>query len=532
MRSTRAAARSAALSALMGAASPTALEACAPSPPPLHVPGPTTSHPEALKVTEAELHPLPIVARRDPASGVVAFRIVFGSGSADDPPGKEGLTRLTATTMTEGGTLVRSYAELVEKLYPMAVSIQVRVDRDETVFYADVAADAVEAFYPFLKEVLLVPRLDDAGVDRMRTRAKSELVDELRGSNDEALGKEALAFAIYEGHPYGHPAVGTESGLLASTAEEVRGHRARVFCKDRVVLGVAGGFPEGFDERLAKDFQALPACAAARAELPEPAAVLVPRLLLVDKSTAESTAISIGMPADFTRASPDFAAMTLFTDYLGLHRQPAGRLFHELRERRGLNYGDYAYAEYFEQDGGTRFALPNLVRRQQMVSLWLRPVRPKNAGFALRAALYVYRETLERGVPESELQRFRGFMTRYTSLEELTETRRLGNLLDDLAYGASQPLLASLREGWNRTDPLSLSAIVDRHLRGKAFVIAIVAKDASALAAELALGGPTPPVYDAPKPPLVLKEDREISRLALGLSKDRIRIVQYTDLFK
>jgi zinc protease len=224
--------------------------------------------------------------------------------------------------------------------------------------------------------------------------------------------------------------------------------------------------------------------------------------------------------------------MTFFTDYLGLHRQPAGRLYHELREQRGLNYGDYAYAEYFEQDGGSRFALPNLVRRQQMVSLWLRPVRPKNAGFSLRAALRFYRETLDRGVPEDEIERFRGFLTRYTSLEELTQTRRLGDAMDDLAYGASRPFLAMLREGWSRLDSPSLSATVDRHLHGKAFVIAIVAKDAGALATELTLNEPTPPVYDAPKPARVVEEDKEIARFPLGLSKETIRIVKYSDLFR
>lgn len=204
------------------------LLACAPSPLPLQVPGPTTTHPDSARVAPGgESRPLPLVAKRDPASGVVAFRIVFGSGSADDPKGKEGLTRLTATTMTEGGTAARTYAELVDALYPLAASVEVHVDRDETVFFAEVSRDGIEAFYPLLKEVILTPRLDDAGVLRMRTRATSELVDELRGSNDEALGKEALAFSIYEGHPYGHPAVGTESGLATSTSDDVRAHRTR-----------------------------------------------------------------------------------------------------------------------------------------------------------------------------------------------------------------------------------------------------------------------------------------------------------------
>jgi len=123
--------------------------ACAPSPAPLHVPGPTTSHPFAP--TEVGTGgAVSKVVLRDGAR-VVAFRVVFAGGSADDPGGKEGLTRLTATTMAEGGTTVRTYSELVEKLYPTAASIDVRVDRDETVFAAEVSAEMLEAFYPLFK---------------------------------------------------------------------------------------------------------------------------------------------------------------------------------------------------------------------------------------------------------------------------------------------------------------------------------------------------------------------------------------------
>jgi zinc protease len=131
--------------ALAVAAVSAVLLACAPSPPPLSVPGPTTSHP-LIATAPAGQSRLASVVMRDKTSRVVAFRIAFASGSADDPAGKEGLTHLLATTMTEGGTTVRSYAELVDKLYPMAASIDVHVDRDETVFSADVAADAMEAF--------------------------------------------------------------------------------------------------------------------------------------------------------------------------------------------------------------------------------------------------------------------------------------------------------------------------------------------------------------------------------------------------
>jgi zinc protease len=508
--------------------------ACAPSPPALHVPGPTTSHPQTSATTSADAPPLPVttVAKRDATSRVVALRVAFTSGSADDPPGKEGLTHLTATSMAEGGTQTRTYAELVEKLYPMAASIDVHVDRDETVFFADVATDALEAFYPLFKEVLLTPRLDEPGFERMRARATSELTDELLGANDEALGKEALAAALYEGHPYGHPPVGTERGLRAATSEDVRSHRTRVFCRDRALLGVEGGFPEGFESRFTQDFAALPACPEARAELPEPSTPSDLRVLIIDKPSADSTAISMGLHSDFTRKSSDFPAMEFFTDYVGLHRQSAGRLYHELRERRGFNYGDYAYAEYFEQDGGSRFALPNLVRRQEMVSIWLRPVRPKNAIFALRGALYLFAHAVDGGIPEAEIDRFRSFLIRYTSLEELTESRRLGHALDDVLYGSDPPYLERLREAWKRLDETSLKATVGHHLRGKSFQIAIVTKDGAALADRLVSGAPTFPSYDTPKPQDVLDQDKDIARYPLGLHKDRVRVVAFTDLFK
>jgi zinc protease len=458
--------------------------------------------------------------------------VAFTSGSADDPPGKEGLTRLVATTMTQGGTTARTYAELVEKLYPMAASIDAHVDRDETVFFAEVATDALATFYPLFKEVLLTPRLDDPGFERMRARATSELTDELLGASDEALGKEALAAALYEGHPYGHPPVGTERGLQAATADDVRSHRARVFCRDRALLGIEGGFPEGFDTTFTRDFAALPPCPAVRAELPDPIVPHNLRVLVVDKPSADSTAISIGSPSDVTRKSPDFPALEFFTDYLGLHRQSAGRLYHELRERRGFNYGDYAYAEYFEQDGGSRFALPNLVRRQEMLSIWLRPVRPKNAIFALRGALYLYAQTVDRGVPQAEIERFRSFLSRYTSLEELTQSRRLGHAMDDALYGARRPYLDGLRDAWTGLNEASLKATVARHLAGKSFQIAIVTKNGAALAEELVTGAPTLPSYDTPKPRDVLDEDKEIARYPLGLRKEQVRVVKFTDLFK
>ena len=110
---------------------------------------------------------------------------MFDAGSSDDPPGKEGLTELTAAMTVQSGTRELTFAQISRALYPMAASIDVHVDRDQTVFSADVAASDLPKFYPLLRDVMLVPRLDDESFSRLRTRQKSELDDELSGSNDE-----------------------------------------------------------------------------------------------------------------------------------------------------------------------------------------------------------------------------------------------------------------------------------------------------------------------------------------------------------
>src|SRR6516165_1463580 len=65
-------------------------------------------------------------------SPLVTFRILFTTGSAFDPPGKEGLAALTASMLAEGGSRSMSYDQIVQALYPMASSVNSQVDKEMT----------------------------------------------------------------------------------------------------------------------------------------------------------------------------------------------------------------------------------------------------------------------------------------------------------------------------------------------------------------------------------------------------------------
>lgn len=493
-----------------------------------NVPGPTTANP-AVGVKTPQT---PLIEQRDSTSRVVALRIAFRSGSADDPVGKEGLTQLLATMMAEGGTKDLTYAELTKKLYPLAAHIDVGIDRDETVFAVEVAKDGVLELYPLLRDVLLAPRLDDETFRRLKERQASELTDDLRSASDEALGKEALQSMLYEGHPYGHPTEGTEAGLKAIGSGDVAEHRSRVFCRDRMDVGIAGAYEPALAEQIARDMAKLPGCTAERVALPAPKSLARTTVLIVDKPGAEATAISIGYSTPMTRAAEDFPAAAFITNYLGMHRQSAGVLYQKLREARGFNYGDYAYAEHFQQDGWSRFPRPNVVRRQQDISIWLRPVKPKNGPFALRGALFYWRKMIEEGVPNPEIVRFRNFLTRYLGLELQTDTRRLGYAMDDAAYGLKTPQVDRMRGALEKLDAAKVKDVINQRFKDKKLAIAIVTPNAAALKKTLLDGKPPPPSYDAPKPKEILDEDKLIEKLDLGLQDSDVRVIAADQLFR
>ncbi|WP_236607051.1 M16 family metallopeptidase [Sandaracinus amylolyticus] len=499
---------------------------------------PPMPEPETAQgVTGAELptEPLrdaPVLIEQRSESPIVTVRVVFEAGSGSDPSGREGATALAATLMSEGGAGERSYAQIVDALYPMAAQLGAQVDREQTTFIGRVHRDHVEAFYEIFRDVLLRPQMSAEDFERVKQQMLSALTLELRGNDDETLGKETLQAMLYEGHPFGHPELGTERALTRLTLDDVRAQRARVLCGGRVTIGVAGGYPEGFAPRVARDVGELAseACVG-RSALPAPRAS-ESRIWIVDKPQASSVAVSMGMPIDVQRDDEDYPALVLAVAWLGQHRQFVGRLMQSIRERRGMNYGDYAYPEHFEQEGWGVFPLPNIARRQQYFSIWLRPLRPEQAHFGMRLAIAELRNFVENGLDQAELDRIRSYLDGYYALFLQTESRRLGYAIDDAFYGVDRPWLERLRAAWAELTPEQVNAVIRRQIDPARLQIAIVAPDASRLADRIASEQPSPIEYPGRTvPPEVLEQDRVVQELRIGIPRERIRIVPVAQMF-
>jgi len=465
-----------------------------------------------------------------PMSPLVALRVFFHVGSADDPAGKEGLAALTSDVMGQGGTRKRTYAEVLDALYPLAAKIQVIGDVESIVFEGTVHRDNVAAFADLLAEQILEPRFADEDFTRQRQNALDYVTKSLRGNDDEELGKHALRDMLYPGHPYAHPTPGTAGGLGAITLDDVKKFYAAHFSRDRMIVGVAGGYPEGFAEAFAARFATLPATGAPMPKLPKPKAHQGADVLIVEKE-ARADAISLGYPLSITRADPDFYPLTVARSYLGEHRTFNGVLMNRLRGDRGLNYGDYAYVENFIQDGWSTFPHPNVPRRQQHFEIWLRPVPPANALFALRGAVHYTRQLIEKGIPEEGFESTRRFLLNYADLWTQDVSRRLGYAIDAVIYG--KDLVAELKARLPKMTKADVDRAVKKHLQLDHFSVAIVSDKAADLKAQLIEGKPTPITYDtAGTPAAILEEDKLIEKEALPISAQNVRVVPAAQMFE
>lgn len=471
----------------------------------------------------------PVVLLPVPDSPLVSFRFQYRTGSINDPEDLYGVTAATALTVAEGGTADLTRRQVIEKLYPMAASIGVLVDQEVTTFTGQVHRDQAMDFYRLLSSILRAPRFDEADFRRSRDQLVASIESDLRGHDDEELGKEALNASIFFNHPYGHPVAGTVQWLRSLKLEQVKTHWTRTFERNALLIGLAGGYPPALEAAVREDFGARPP--APPRPLPSPPAVRGIEVLLVEKPSP-TAAISIGAPLKVTRADRDFYALMVANSWLGEHRTFNGRLMNVMRAARGLNYGDYSYIEWFIQEGGSTFPLANTPRRQQVFSIWIRPVARDNAVFALRQALRELDRLVERGLTREEFEATRGFLLNYSRLWTQSQSRRLGFLMDSRFYGIG-PYVDRVQEELRALTVEQVNLAVRRYLDPENLKVVIVAEGTRGLAAQLTSGDPTPIVYQTPTDDPVLRaEDREIERFPLPINAETLRFQPASTMFE
>jgi len=463
------------------------------------------------------------------SSPLVNFRILFNTGAAFDPKGKEGLSKLSADMITQGSSKSMKYNEIQKAFFPLAAGFGNQVDKEMTIFRGTIHSDNLDSYYAIISDMLINPAFNQSDFDRLKNNLINYVKINLRDNNDEELGKEVLYEMIYENHPYGHLTEGHIKSLENITLQDVKSFYKDHYTRSNLVFGLAGNFSDKFESKFRKDFSNLPQGEKSNLTLPDPKKINGFETTIVEKET-RATALSFGFPIDLNRADPDFTALWLVRSYFGEHRSSNSYLYQRIRKIRGMNYGDYAYIEYYPRGMFRNIPETNLGRQQQIFQVWIRPVRPEQAHFAIRTALYELDKLIKNGLSEKDFDATKNFLLKYVNILSANQNRQLGHALDSKYYNTGE-FTEMIKSNINKLTLEKVNSVIKKYLQKDNIKFAFIAKDAKDLKDRLVNNTTSPIEYDAEKPAEILEEDKIIQDYKLPFKEEKVKIVKLEDIF-
>jgi len=492
-----------------------------------------------------------LIELKKSTSNKVVIKYMFNVGSIMDPEGKEGLSMLTASLISDGGSAQYSKSEIDDLLYPMAASYYASVDKEVTVFTFEVHRDFIDSFYDIAKGLLYTPAFDENDFNRIKSNQQNYVDQIIKASSDEEYSKMALEDLLFRGTSYQHMIMGTSSGVNGITLDDAKEFYKKYFTKDNLLIGIAGNYSEDFKNMLLLDKAQLPDLQVSLPNAPE---INMPEGLqveIIEKENALGSAIYAGYPLNLTRADDDFAALMVANSWLGEHRKSYGQLYEKIRRTRSMNYGDYTYIEWYESGGRVQLPLAHVPRHSNYFSLWIRPVQigvqlkaqyeelgnidVGHAPFALRMAVREIDVLAKNGISKEDFELTRQFLRSYIKLFVQTTEKELGFLMDSHFYGRAN-YIGELDELLANLTVEDVNKAARKYFQIENMYVCIVTDDSEtgALSENLLKNKPSPMSYsNLVREGLsedVLEEDEEVSTYKLNVKS--VDIINSQDTFK
>jgi zinc protease len=262
---------------------------------------------------------------------VVAVRAAFLGGLLAEDEAHAGITSFL-TSMWLRGTRGHSSADFARAIESLAAEIEGFSGRNSLGLTLDCLSDRLEPTLDLYGEVLLEPAFapDEVEKERRDTLAAFERREDRLGARVFDLFQEAL----YGSHPYRFPVLGTPEAVARLDTESLVAHQRRLVHAPNLVLSAVGDVdPDTIAAALGARLADLSTGPFAP---PGPGSFTPPtqpceRVLHKDRSQAHLVIGFAGLTVD----DPDREALEVIVQLLA---GQSGRLFLELRDRRGLAY--------------------------------------------------------------------------------------------------------------------------------------------------------------------------------------------------
>lgn len=274
---------------------------------------------------------LTVIVRPDPAVGVMAASLQVRAGSRFETADTAGISNFLHRVMARG-TKRYTALQLTEAIEDLGGSLDASGDVEYTEVRGAALARNWEALLGLVAEVALRPTFPDEEIERERRLIQSAL--QTRGDTPFQRAFDAMLQDLYGAHPYAWPSAGRRESIERIDRAALQAHYAAIYRPDRMVLAVSGHVPGDRVLRVAERlFRATPPAAAAVTAAPAAAPPRGDRRV-VERPVQQAQVLVGYLGPSLTE--PDYPAVRVLATVLG--GGMSGRLFTELRDKRGLAY--------------------------------------------------------------------------------------------------------------------------------------------------------------------------------------------------
>jgi zinc protease len=435
-------------------------------PPPPPRPEKTISFPKyvahdlanGLRVLVIEHHKLPIVSLR--------FLVKSGSAEDGDIPG---LASLTGELLTKG-TTTRSALQIAEEIDYVGGQLVSGSDWDATYASATILKKHLDLGMSLLADVTLNPAFSEEEIERARRQRLTMLIQ--RKDDADYLAEAEFNAAVFAGHPYAKPQIGTEASVRAFAGGDLLRFHESYFVPSNTLLAVVGDITS--DEIMSKidtSFRSWEHHALPSESIDLPADVEESSVYVVDKPGAVQSAIRVGH-VGIARKCEDFVSVVVLNTILGGYFN--SRMNVNLRESKGYTYGAHTTFD---------------VRRLRGPFIASADVRNEVTDSAITEMLFELERIRKDPVTAEELDMVRRFLIGSFPLQLETPSQIASKVIDLELYDLPRDFYDTFNDRVSRTTADDLLHTAQKYLHPDQLVI-VASGSSNEIASKLEKFGP------------------------------------------
>ena len=274
----------------------------------------------------------------------IYLRLGYDFGSKSDPVEKAGLSQILSSTIKKG-TESQDYYSIIEKIEQIGGELDSAVNEDFFFVHGEFLKEYVENGLHVLSDVVRNPIFPEEHLEKEIFKQIADLENEK--SSPDFLAQRRMDKALFAPHPYSiHK---TLASLKAIGREDLLNFHRSFFNSANPLLVIAGDISQQEAIRLAEKYLAEMSYSTKSKQnnfsMDSPGKRSVH---IVNRPESHQVNILLGN-LTFNRSDPDYETMAVMSKILG--GGGSGRLFLDLREKKGYTYGAYSSLQAYKEAG-------------------------------------------------------------------------------------------------------------------------------------------------------------------------------------